>query len=75
MPPITIYTQPRCVQCDSTKRFLDRNGIEYAVVDITEDQDAYAMVKELGFTSAPVVITQTDKWSGFRIEKLNALVA
>jgi glutaredoxin-like protein NrdH len=44
-------------------------------VDITEDQDAYAMVKELGFTSAPVVITQTDKWSGFRIEKLNALVA
>ena len=75
MRPITIYTQPRCVQCDSTKRFLDRNGIEYAVVDITEDQDAYAMVKELGFTSAPVVITQTDKWSGFRIEKLNALVA
>ena len=75
MPSITIYTQPKCVQCDSTKRFLDKNGVAYSVVDLTADATAYQQVREMGFTSAPVVITDTEKWSGFRLEKLKALVA
>ncbi|MEY4945034.1 MAG: glutaredoxin-like protein NrdH, partial [Actinomycetota bacterium] len=27
---VTVYTLPACVQCDSTKRMLQRNQIEYA---------------------------------------------
>lgn len=71
---VTLYTLPKCVQCDSTKRYFDRNNISYDVVDLSTNAEAYSMVSEMGFQAAPVVVTDTDKWSGFRIEKLKNLV-
>ncbi|MGO1408407.1 MAG: glutaredoxin domain-containing protein, partial [Brachybacterium sp.] len=54
---ITVYSKPLCVQCDATKRALNKAGVAYDVVDITEDADALATVKSLGYVQAPVVIT------------------
>jgi glutaredoxin-like protein NrdH len=68
---ITIYTNPNCVQCDQTKRYFNQKEIPYETVDLSQDQEALTMVLELGFKSAPVVITDTDKWSGFRLERLH----
>lgn len=74
MAKVTVYTKPQCVQCDQTKKYLDRNGIEYAVVDLMEDADALKEVTAMGFASAPVVVTDTDQWSGFKLHKLVDLV-
>jgi glutaredoxin-like protein NrdH len=71
---VTVYTLPSCVQCDSTKRLLTRNNIEFETVDLSEDVDAMAMVKTLGYTAAPIVIAGDDHWSGFRMDKISALV-
>lgn len=70
---ITVYSKPLCVQCDATKRALDKAGLAYDVIDITEDADALASVKALGYVQAPVVVTDGDHWSGFRPEKMKAL--
>jgi glutaredoxin-like protein NrdH len=70
---ITVYTLPSCVQCDSTKRVLTKNSIEYQVVDLSQDEVAMEMVKELGYNAAPVVVAGDDHWSGFRPDKLAAL--
>lgn len=70
---VTVYTNPSCVQCEQTKRYLNQKGIEYAVVDLSTDDDALKMVVDLGFKSAPVVITDDDKWAGFQLAKLAAL--
>lgn len=70
---ITVYTTPQCVQCDATKRALASSKVEYQAVDITEDADARAKVKALGYVQAPVVITGDDHWSGFRPDKIKAL--
>ncbi|MBB5830504.1 glutaredoxin-like protein NrdH [Brachybacterium aquaticum] len=70
---ITVYSKPLCVQCDATKRALNKAGVAYDVVDITEDADALAKVKSLGYVQAPVVITGEDHWSGFRPDKIKAL--
>lgn len=70
---VTVYTLPQCVQCDTTKRMLEKNHIEFSTVDLTQDTDAYEMVKSLGYQSAPVVIAGDDHWSGFRIDKIKAL--
>lgn len=70
---VTVYTNPSCVQCEQTKRWLNLNEIEYSVVDLSSDAEALEMVLGLGFKSAPVVITDTDKWSGFKLEKLAQL--
>ena len=68
-----MYSKPLCVQCDATKRALNKAGVAYDVVDITEDADALAKGKSLGYVQAPVVITGEDHWSGFRPDKIKAL--
>lgn len=71
----TVYTKPACVQCDMTKKLLDKNGVTYTTVDITQDQEAYDKIIALGFMAAPVVITESDSWAGFNPEKINAIAA
>ncbi|MBM7050448.1 MULTISPECIES: glutaredoxin-like protein NrdH [unclassified Rothia (in: high G+C Gram-positive bacteria)] len=72
---VTVYTKPACVQCNMTYRTLDKNGIEYKVVDVTEDAAALAYIKDLGYMQAPVVVAGEDHWSGFQPDKINALAA
>lgn len=70
---VTVYTKPACVQCNMTYRALDKNGIEYNVVDVTEDAAALEHIKGLGYMQAPVVVAGSDHWSGFQPDKINAL--
>ena len=70
---VTVYSKPLCVQCDATKRALTKAGITYTVVDITEDAEALAKIKALGYVQAPVVITDEDHWSGFSPDRIKAL--
>jgi glutaredoxin-like protein NrdH len=58
-----------------TKRYMDKLGIDYNTVDITEDEEALDMIMELGFKSAPVVISDAGSWAGFQPEKINLLAA
>lgn len=73
MSKITVYTLPSCVQCDSTKRYLDRAELEYAVVDMSQDEAALELVKSLGYAAAPVVVAGDAHWSGFRPDKITEL--
>ena len=74
--PITIYTKPNCGQCDATKRRLDKRGLEYRSVDITEDAAAYEHILGLGYLQAPVVVVDDGThWSGFRIDAIDTLAA
>ena len=72
---VTVYTKPDCVQCDMTKRLLDREGIAYETIDLTEDDQAMAYVRELGYLAAPVVVANNQHWSGFRAERIKGLRA
>ncbi|MHA7295268.1 glutaredoxin-like protein NrdH [Arthrobacter sp. HLT1-21] len=70
---VTVYTKPACVQCNATYRALDKKGITYQSVDISQDPAALDRVRALGYMQAPVVITEQDHWSGFRPDKINEL--
>ena len=70
---VTLYTKPSCVQCNATKRALAKAGLQWEEIDLTVDADALEMVKELGYQSVPVVITDSDNWSGFRPDKIKTL--
>ncbi|MCG7423160.1 MULTISPECIES: glutaredoxin-like protein NrdH [Micrococcus] len=70
---VTVYTKPACVQCNATYRALDKKGIAYETVDMSQDPEALDRVRALGFMQAPVVITDTDSWSGFRPDKIAEL--
>ena len=70
---ITVYTKPACVQCNATKKALDRAGLEYDLVDISADDEARDYVMALGYVQAPVVEANGEHWSGFRPDKIAEL--
>lgn len=73
---IKVYSKPDCSQCRFLKRFLDERHIDYREYDVTQDEEAMAHVKELGFYSLPVVEGPHFKaFSGFNLMELKKVVA
>ena len=70
---VTVFTKANCVQCEATKRHLDKIDVPYDIVDITNDITALDRLISLGYRSAPVVLTDNDSWSGYVPEKLDKL--
>ena len=56
MRTVTVYMQPACQPCKATKRWLDKRGIQYRAVDVSQSPDDLAAIKYLGYLKAPVVI-------------------
>lgn len=76
-PPavLTVYSKPSCVMCTATYRSLDKLGLTYEVVDISEDETAREYVRSLGHLQAPVVITPDGThWAGYRPDQIQHLV-
>lgn len=82
---ITVYSKPRCPQCDATARLLNKMGAPYTKVDVTEDDVAYSFVKNLGYQQVPVVVVRdlhantgddergdniVGHWSGFNPDRV-----
>lgn len=72
---VTVYTKPACVQCNATYKALDKMGVEYTAVDITEDDEARDYVMALGYLQAPVVVAGDEHWSGFRPDRIKSLAS
>lgn len=58
--PVVVYSLPDCRQCMAVYRWLDEHKIRYRIVDMSEDQQAEKMVKDMGYLQAPVVIIPLD---------------
>jgi glutaredoxin-like protein NrdH len=50
-------------------------GIDYAVVDISADAEAFARVQEMGYRQVPVVVAGEQHWAGFRPDMIGTLAA
>ena len=79
---ITVYSKPACVACDATYRKLNKHGIEYNSVNIIEDPEALAFVRDLdpSYSQAPVVVVEfadgtSAHWAGYRPSQIERLVA
>lgn len=70
---ITVYSKPACVQCTATTRALEARGLDYEVIDLTEDAAAFAHVSGLGYRQVPVVIAGEEHWAGFRPDLIGQL--
>lgn len=72
--PVTVYhIGPSCVQCNQTKKVMDKLGIIYSEVDLRERPDLVEKFKEQGLSAAPIVTTDRKVWSGFKLEKIKSL--
>jgi glutaredoxin-like protein NrdH len=70
---ITVYSKPACVQCTATTRALEARGLDFQVIDLTEDDAAMSLVQEMGYRQAPVVVAGEAHWAGFRPDLIGPL--
>ena len=71
---IVIYTKNDCRPCKETKKRFKEFGIDFEEINLDENpQFLEHVTKDLGFMAAPVVVTDTDAWSGFQPGKIKAI--
>lgn len=74
---VIVYTKPGCMQCRATTNLLDRRGIKYELVDISNKPGVIERFVREGHKSVPVVTACKDHesivWNGFRPDLINQL--
>lgn len=70
---VKVWTTPNCVQCNMTKKQMDKLGIQYEEESLVENTLALEGFKAMGLLQAPIVETDTKRWSGFRLDKIQSL--
>lgn len=77
--PITVFGKPdaQCFGCKSTKAQFAAAGLQFAYVDLTDEDNAelVATFKEQGILQAPYVVTPDQKWTGLVPDNIKAAIA
>ena len=77
---LTVYSKPKCMQCEMTKMWLTQNKIPFETVDTEANPEALELLSYYGWQTLPVVaiddeISDNSKsWSGFQIDNLERLI-
>jgi len=72
MQPVRIYTTAYCGYCRNAKALLDRKGVPYQEIDVTEDDAAREkLVETTGMRTVPQIFIGETHVGGF--DDLDAL--
>jgi glutaredoxin len=52
---LTVYSMEGCAQCVQAIRLLEQKGVDFEVVKIDEDFEAYDFIKKEGHRSMPQI--------------------
>lgn len=73
---VTVYTKPDCVQCDATKRTLNKYDIPFTEINLSDNMEVLDRLKAAGWMRAPIVETADgEMWSGFRPDRIRDLAS
>lgn len=72
--PVTVYKTNNCIQCVMTMKEMDKLGIKYETINMTDNEDEKLKIKKMGYMMSPVVIVDEDThWAGFKQDKIKWL--
>lgn len=63
---VTVYAKQHCPQCDATKRQFAKQGVDFDLVDLTDNRELVDEFIAKGFRQTPIVVTDEETWSGYR---------
>ena len=70
---ITVYQSPHVCSATPPYKALDKAGVAYEVIDISQDSDARDYVMALGYLRGAGRRGGDEHWSGFRPDRIKAL--
>lgn len=66
MQPVRVYTTTYCPYCHSAKALLDRKGVPYEEIDVTDDDAAREkLVETTGMRTVPQIFVGETHVGGF----------
>lgn len=72
MANITIYSTPTCPYCQQAKTYLKDNNVDFADIDVANDNEkAQEMVEKSGQMGVPVIDIDGEIIVGFDKEKID----
>ncbi len=72
---IKVYSTPTCPYCVTLKKFLKEKGIEFADIDVSQDEkELQKMIDESGQMGVPVVNIDGQIIVGFDRNKITELL-
>lgn len=75
MKKIILFSTPACVYCHTLKKYLEKKGVEFKEIDITEDEEAKEeMVKNTEQMGVPVLKVDDQYIIGFDKKKIEELL-
>jgi alkyl hydroperoxide reductase subunit F len=74
MRKVTVYSTKNCPYCRMAKAFLDKHGVPYESIDVSENSEAAKKMIDLsGQRGVPVILVDDEVIIGFDSQKLNEL--
>lgn len=71
-----LLSQPGCYPCKIMKGYLEDNGVPFAEKNIREDNEALALMSELGYKTTPVLVrADGTHFAGMKMSELEKLVS
>ena len=68
---VKVFSLPTCPHCQRVKTYLEKNGIVYQSVDVSEDKQARAeMIEKSGQMGVPVIDIDGEILLGFNETRL-----
>lgn len=72
---VTVYSNPNCVQCEQTKKYLTLKEVTFETKMIQDSPEVNEVIEANDYKAAPVVVLgDGTSWSGFRLDKMADLV-
>ena len=63
---IIVYSKPNCVRCEMVKRYLTDKGVKFEEIDVFQEAESLAMLRDEGYSQMPVVSMDGEFHTGFQ---------
>jgi glutaredoxin-like YruB-family protein len=73
---ITLYSRPFCSWCDDAKEYLEGRGMEFTVIDVSQNPAANEeMIRLSGQRYVPTIVIDDKVLANFDVEQLQTFLS
>ncbi len=65
-PKIQVYTTPYCPYCDAAKRLLNKKGLSFEEIDVSDFEEKQALKERTGWRTVPQIFINEKMIGGYQ---------
>jgi len=65
-PTIKVYTTPYCPYCDAAKRLLNKKGLSFEEIDVSDAEEKQALKERTGWRTVPQIFINEKMIGGYQ---------